>query len=149
MIWAGFAGKIDPNGPFPDPLETKRDSCERDRVDGMLLNENHLILIELKVNSYRWDDWLYVVIKGCGWRFSRSSFVALFVRFNELLFILDGNKQFSIWFDLLLVDDRPKKWENFVFDCLVVVVMEEGRSDNESIHDGINLMYLYKWEEKK
>ena len=83
--------------------------------------------------SYRRDGdvcWLFVVSKGCWTRLCRSNFVTLFVRFNESLFILgDG------WLDLLLADERPKKYENFVFDCRVdAVVIEERRSDNESIH---------------
>ena len=63
--------------------------------------------------------------------------------------MFDVGKERSLWFDLLLTDDRPKKCDNFVFDCLAVVVsvvMEEGRSDNESIHDGISLMFI---EQKK
>jgi len=53
---------------------------------------------------------------------------------------------------LLLLDHRTNKLENFVFDCLVVVVvvvMEEGRFDKESIHDGISLMYKTMKKEKK
>ena len=40
--------------------------------------------------------------------------------------------------DDLMIDQ--KKCENFIRDCLVVLV-EEGRSDDESIYDGIILMY--------
>ncbi len=36
----GIVVGIDPNGPLPGPpFKTKRDSCERDRFDGMLLKK--------------------------------------------------------------------------------------------------------------
>jgi len=92
-------------------------------------------LIENKINFYERDCWLFVVIIGCWRRFCRSSLVTLFVRFNESLFIFGDGVDWWVWLDLLFVDERPKKYENFVFDCRVdVVVIEERRSDNESIH---------------
>ncbi len=124
---------IDPNGPFG----IRRDSCERDRFDRRFLKQNRFFSIKIKIDFYKNADCLFAVVKGGWFCFCRSSFVTLFVRFNESIFVFDDG---SSWFDLLLIDDRPKKWENFVFDCrvFVVVVMDEGRSDDESRHNGIS-----------
>ena len=57
------------------------------------------------------------------------------MRFNESLLIFGDGDDWWFEFDLFVVDERPKKYENFVFDCRVgFVVIEERRSDNESIH---------------
>ena len=116
--WVGRPVDNEPNWPVPQaPFKTKRDSCERDRFVGMLLkkwkDKMNSSFVRKKFRFY-WSDgdvcwWLCVVVNGCWRRFCRSSFVTLFVRFNESRLIVgDGN---DCWWelDLLFVDERPKK----------------------------------------
>ncbi len=61
----GIVGGIDPNGLLPEPpFKTKRDSCERERFDGMLLKKISFIEFFFRENKIKFLQKRLLIICG-------------------------------------------------------------------------------------